>query len=78
MGLAVDRAAEKTRNMRARASAIDELVDAGTLEDFSGRPDAVERQLSQISVTRGVEDELAAMKRQLEGPQQPKQLEEGK
>jgi phage shock protein A len=77
VGLAVDRAEEKTRNMRARASAIDELVDAGTLEDFSGRPDAVERQLSQISVTRGVEDELAAMKRQLEGPTQPQQLEEG-
>ncbi|MCL5406529.1 MAG: PspA/IM30 family protein [Deltaproteobacteria bacterium] len=78
VGLAVDRAEEKTQKMRARASAIDELVDAGTLEDFSGRPDAVERQLAQISVSQGVEDELAEMKRQIEGPKEPKQLEEGK
>lgn len=80
VGLAVDRAEEKTQNMRARASAIDELVDAGTLEDYSGtgRSDAVDRQLAQISVSQGVEDELAKMKRQIEGPKQPRQLEEGK
>ncbi len=79
VGMAVDRAEEKTKNMRAKAAAIDELVDAGTLEDFSSnRPDAIERQLAQISVTQGVEDELAQMKRQIEGPKQPKQLEEGK
>ena len=78
VGMAVDRAEEKTQNMRARASAIDELVDAGTLDDFSGRPDAVERQLAQISVTQGVDDELARMKLQIEAPKQPKQLEEGK
>lgn len=79
VGMAVDRAEEKTQKMRARASAIDELVDAGTLEDYSGgRSDAVERQLSQLSVSQGVEDELAAMKRQIEGPKQPGQLEEGK
>ncbi len=79
VGLAVDRAEEKTQKMRARASAIDELVDAGTLEDYSGgKSDAVERQLAQLSVSQGVEDELAAMKRQIEGPEAPKQLEEGK
>ncbi len=78
VGLAIDRAEEKTRNMRARASAIDELVDAGTLEDLSSRPDAIERQLAQVGVSQGVEDELAEMKRQIAGPNQPKQLEEGK
>ena len=78
VGMAVDRAEEKTQNMRARASAIDELVDAGTLDDYSGKSDAVERQLAQISVSQGVDEELAQMKRQIEGPEQPKQLEEGK
>lgn len=80
VGLAVERAEDKTQKMRAKASAIDELVEAGTLEDFSGsgRPDAVERQLAQISVSQGVEEELAKMKQQIEGPKQPKQLEEGK
>jgi phage shock protein A len=79
VGMAVDRAEEKTNNMRAKAAAIDELVEAGTLEDFSSpRSDAVERQLAQLSVSQGVEDELAQMKRQIEGPKQQKQLEEGK
>ena len=33
VGLAVQRAKDKTENMKARASALDELVEAGTLED---------------------------------------------
>ncbi len=78
VGLAAERAEDKTQKMRARASAIDELVEAGTLEDYTGRPDAVERQLAQISVSQGVEEELAKMKQQIEGPKEPKQLEEGK
>lgn len=78
VGLAIDRAEEKTRSMQARASAIDELVDAGTLDDYTGKPDVIERQLAQIGASRGVEDELAEMKRQIGGPAEPKQLEEGK
>ncbi|MDR3553709.1 MAG: PspA/IM30 family protein [Syntrophobacteraceae bacterium] len=78
VGLAIDRAEEKTRNMQARAAAIDELVDAGTLDDYTGKPDEIERQLAQIGASGGVEDELAEMKRQIGGPAGPKQLEEGK
>lgn len=78
IGMAIDRAEDKTQKLRARASAIDELVDAGTLEDFTGKTDEVERELTKISVSQGVEDELAKMKQQIGGPQQPKQLEEGK
>jgi phage shock protein A len=78
VGLAIDRAEEKTRSMQARASAIDELVDAGTLDDYTGKPDVIERQLAQIGASRGVEDELAEMKRQIGAPAEPKQLEEGK
>ena len=36
IGLAVERAETKTGQMRARAGAIDELANAGVLEDFTG------------------------------------------
>src|SRR5690606_22068398 len=46
VGLALDRAQEKTEQLQARAGAIDELIASGALEDFttSGR-DAIEREL---------------------------------
>src|SRR5689334_7707089 len=46
-GLAIQRARDKTEQMQARASAIDELTAAGTLEDFNsgGRPQ-LDRELA--------------------------------
>ena len=63
--------------MRARAGAIDELVESGTLQDYIGGPDALDREMAKLSAGQSVADELQAMKRQLAAPQ-PKQLEEGK
>lgn len=77
VGLAIQRAEDKTDKLRARASAIDELVQIGTLEDFTGKGDVVERELAQISVSDNVNRELEAMKRQI-GTSRPKQLKEGK
>lgn len=80
VGLAVDRAQEKTEALQARAGAIDELVAAGTLEDLTGSEDAVQRELSRMTSDQNVDRELAQMKQQLglPGPQQPKQLKEGR
>jgi len=78
VGLAVERAENKTQKLRARASAIDELVAVGTLEDFTGKSDVVERELSKLTASQEIEDELTRLKQQIEGPKQPKQLEEGK
>lgn len=66
IGLALERAEEKTANMQARAGAIDELVSSGALEDFtqSGR-DTISRELSRITVNDHVDSELAALKREL-------------
>ncbi|MBI2865305.1 MAG: PspA/IM30 family protein [Chloroflexi bacterium] len=77
VGLAIQRAEDKTEKMRARAGAIDELVAAGTLDDFTGRVDVVERELAQIAVSQNVDHELASLRRQLE-TSNPKQLKEGK
>lgn len=77
VGLAVQRVQDKTEKLRARAGAIDELVAAGTLTDYTGSSDSVEQELTRISASQNVEDELAKMKTQLQAPRQPKQLKGG-
>ena len=75
VGLAMQRAVDKTENMRARASAVEELEAAGTFDDLtalgSGKDD-IDRQLEQISSSSQVDDELAKMKAELgSGPATP-------
>ena len=62
VSLAVQRAENKTDQMRAKAGAIDELVATGVLDDITGPQDDIDRELSQISISQSVEDELAALK----------------
>ncbi len=75
VGLAVQRAKDKTEQMQARASAIDELTAAGSLEDFTSSGDDIDRQLEQISQGSQVDDELAKMKAELGGSEPPKEIE---
>jgi len=65
IGLAVQRAQDKTQEMQARASAIDELTQAGALEDVTSQGDDLDRQLAQISQGSQVDEELAKMKAEL-------------
>src|SRR5436305_11291989 len=44
-GLAIERAKNKTEQMQARASAIEELTAAGALDDFTSSSDARDREL---------------------------------
>lgn len=62
VGLAVERAENKTEEMKARAQAIDELMEAGTLQDLSGGKDDIDRELAKISAQSNVESELAKLK----------------
>ena len=62
VSLAVERAETKTENMRAKAGAIEELSEAGVLDDFSGREDAIGKELAQLTASQNVEDELAALR----------------
>ena len=77
VGMAIDRAEEKTLRLKARAGAIDELVAAGTIDDISGRGDLLDREMAQLQTGQSVDSELAQMKAQLAGPSAPKQLPEG-
>jgi len=75
VGLAMQRAEDKTQKMRARAGAIDELAASGVLTDVtsSGQSDLT-RELAQISAAQNVESELAALRQQLGPGSQPKLL----
>jgi len=65
VGLAVQRAKDKTQQMQARASAVEELTAAGALDDFTSTDDDIGRQLKQIQQGNQVDDELAKMKAEL-------------
>lgn len=77
VGLAVQRAQDKTEQMQARASALDDLVETGALSDMSGGGDDIDRQLAQLGSGSEVDAQLAAMKAQL-GQTDQKHLEAGK
>lgn len=78
VGLALERAEQKTEQLQARAGAIDELLASGALEDLTAGPqDTIELELARVTVSESVEAELAALRRELGQPEQPKQLGEG-
>ena len=61
-GLAIQRAKDKTEQMQARASAIDELIESGGLEELGSDKTQLDR-------------ELEALKAEVGSGEQPKQLE---
>ncbi|HEY6961506.1 MAG TPA: PspA/IM30 family protein [Gaiellaceae bacterium] len=75
VGMAIDRAKDKTQQMQARASAVEELTQAGALSDFSTSSDDIDRQLREISQSSQVDDELAKMKAEIGQGEAPKQIE---
>jgi phage shock protein A len=80
LGLAMQRAMDKTEQMRARAGAVQELEAAGTFEDLtqlgSGEDD-IDRQLRQLSSGTAVDAEMAKMKAELGAGGAPPELGEG-
>jgi phage shock protein A len=75
VGLAVERAKDKTQSMQARADAINELTEAGALTDLTSSGDDIERQLKQIQQSGQVDDELAKLKAELGAGAAPAALE---
>ncbi len=82
LGLAIQRAEDKTENMRARAGAVEELEAAGTFDDITqlgAGQDDIDRELAQMGSGAQVDDELAKMKAELgTGGGDSPQLEQGK
>src|SRR3990172_4255615 len=66
VGMAVQRAQDKTEEMKARSSALDELVEAGTLEDVTGgTKDDIDRELSKIKSRSDVDAQLESLKKEM-------------
>ena len=61
VGMAIQRAEDKTAQMQARAGAIDELLASGALEDVSGGGprDDIQAELDRMGAGNDVELELA-------------------
>lgn len=64
VGLAVQRAEDKTDNMKARFGALDELLKSGTLTDLSGSSE-LEQEIAQAKGQSNVKYELAKMKAEM-------------
>src|SRR5829696_6136709 len=79
VGLAIQRAEDKTQTMQARAGAIDELLASGALDDPTGTAkDDITLELEQLASTSEVESELARMKASIgPGHEAPQAIEGG-
>lgn len=66
VGMAIERAEDKTAQMQARGQAIDELLASGALDDATGTSkDSITAELERMASTNEVESQLAAMKAQI-------------
>lgn len=78
-GQSIGRAKDKVEQMQARANAIDELTASGALEDFTGSTDDhITRELSLVSQSKQVDDDLAKLKGQIGMGEKEPVLEEAK
>jgi phage shock protein A len=82
VGMAIQRAQDKTAQLQARADAMTELTASGALDDqlaqLTGGGDDIDAELSRISSGSGVDNELERMKLELSGgSSSTKQLEAG-
>jgi phage shock protein A len=74
-GLAIQRARDKTAEMQARSSAMDELIESGTLEDFTSDKTQLDRELEALASQSQVDADLAKLKAEVGAGEQQKELE---
>ena len=75
VGMAIQRAEDKTAQMQARAGALDELMASGALDDLvSGPRDDIQAELDRMGAGHGVDRELEQMKREI-AQGAPRQIE---
>jgi phage shock protein A len=64
VGMAMSRAEDKTEKMKAKAQALEEMIDSGVLTDYTSTTSGtdIEGELQKITVKSSVEEELAKLK----------------
>jgi phage shock protein A len=65
IGVAMSRAEEKTEAMKSRAMAIDDMIDSGSLVDYTTDKDNIGSELEKTEMKSKVDDELAQLKSSL-------------
>ena len=75
VGLAMQRAEDKTLQMQSRAGAIDELLASGALDDASASSDPIQAELDRVTNRSTVDAELSRLKAELGSGTQPASLE---
>jgi len=74
-GLAIQRAKDRTEEMQARASALDELVSSGDLQELGSDQTQLDRELAQLASQQQVDTELEKLKAEVGSGAPQKQLE---
>jgi phage shock protein A len=74
IGMALNKAEEKTEKMKAKSGALDEMISSGVLTDYTTGKDSIEKELEQITLKGSVDEELAKLK--AERQRKKKQMEE--
>jgi phage shock protein A len=62
IGVAMSRAEEKTDAMKSKAMAIDDMIDSGSLVDYTDNKDQIESELEKTEIKSKVDDDLAKLK----------------
>jgi phage shock protein A len=62
IGVAMSRAEEKTDAMKSKAMAIDDMIDSGSLVDYTDNTDQIESELEKTEIKSKVDDDLAKLK----------------
>jgi phage shock protein A len=62
VGVAMNKAEDKTEQMKAKAQALDEMIDSGVLTDYTSNKDDIEGELEKMTVKSSVDQELAKLK----------------
>jgi phage shock protein A len=76
VGMAIQRAEDKTEQMRARAGALDELMASGAIDDMvTGPRDDIQAELDRMGASHDVDRELERLKGELGQGSAPRQIE---
>jgi phage shock protein A len=78
VGLALQRAQDKTEQMQARAAAVNELVDTGAIDDLTAPAGSdLDAQIAALTAGNQVDDELAKMRAEVGGGTPSAELSQG-
>jgi phage shock protein A len=68
VGMAMNKAEEKTEKMKAKSQALDEMIESGVLTDYTSSANEegglIEKELEDVATQDSVEQELAKLKAQ--------------